>query len=134
MSPDTIAELFAEALPDLRSWSAAEVAETLGAPGAVAVVAPEGCALGRAAAGEAELFAMAVWPQARRRGAGARLLAAWERGAAGHGAARLFLEVAEDNIPALALYARAGWAVAGRRRAYYGPGRDALVLAKPLTG
>jgi ribosomal-protein-alanine N-acetyltransferase len=96
----------------------------------VAVVSPDGFALGRAAADEAELFAIAVMPAARRRGAGAALLAAWERAAAAKGAQQLFLEVAEDNLPARGLYARSGWVEAGRRRGYYGPGRDALVLTR----
>jgi ribosomal-protein-alanine N-acetyltransferase len=120
-------------LPDLRPWSPAEVAEAMAAPGAVAVVAPDGFALGRAVADEAELYAIAVRPDARRNGTGARLLSAWERAAADRGAARLFLEVAADNAPARALYARAGWAEAGRRKAYYGHGRDALVLVRSLS-
>ena len=50
---------------------------------------------------------------------------------------RLFLEVAEDNAAARALYATAGFAEAGRRRGYYaaadGGRRDALLLALDLT-
>ncbi len=134
MTPQDIAALFARSLPDLRPWSPEEVAEMLAAPGAVVAVAPEGLALGRAVVDEAELFAIAVRPDARRRGAGAALLAAWERAAAARGATRLFLEVADDNLPARALYARAGWAAGGRRRGYYGPGRDALNLTKVLPG
>ncbi|MDP3371055.1 MAG: ribosomal-protein-alanine acetyltransferase, partial [Brevundimonas sp.] len=57
--------------------------------------------------------------------------------AATRGATRLFLEVAEDNMAALALYAGAGFVEAGRRPGYYarphGRPRDALVLALNLT-
>lgn len=123
----------ADALPDLRPWSRDEVAEALAAPGAVFAVAPAGFALGRAVADEAELFAIAVHHAHRRTGRGAQLLAAWERAAAAQNARRLFLEVAVDNAAARGLYARAGWSETGRRRAYYGPGRDALLFTK-VTG
>jgi ribosomal-protein-alanine N-acetyltransferase len=134
VTPSDIARLMADTLPDLRPWSPEEVAKAMAAPGAVTALAPHGFALGRAVADEAELFAIAVHPAHRRNGQGARLLAQWERAAATRGAARLFLEVATDNAAARALYARAGWTEAGRRRAYYGPGRDALLMARTLAG
>ena len=53
--------------------------------------------------------------------------------AAALGAERMFLEVAEGNAAARALYARTGFAGAGRRRGYYaradGSREDALILA-----
>lgn len=134
MTPADIARLLADTLPGLRPWSADEVADALAAPGAVTAIRPHGFALGRAVADEAELYAIAVHPDHRRAGEGARLLAAWERAAVAHRAGRLFLEVAVDNAPARALYARAGWSEAGRRRAYYGPGRDALILTRSCPG
>jgi ribosomal-protein-alanine N-acetyltransferase len=45
----------------------------------------------------------------------------------------MFLEVAERNGAARALYAAAGFAAAGRRRRYYPDGADALVLRRSLT-
>jgi len=127
-----IAALLSEALPDLNAWTVDAVAVALAAPGAVTVVAQHGVALGRTVAGEAELYAIAIRPEERRRGAGRALLSAWERAAVARGASALFLEVAEDNRPARALYGRAGWAERGRRRGYYGAGRDALVLGKVI--
>ena len=47
------------------------------------------------------------------------------------GAARLFLEVAENNPAATAFYRAAGFEPVGRRAKYY-QGEDALVLAKAL--
>lgn len=44
----------------------------------------------------------------------------------------MYLEVADRNGAARALYARAGYVPAGRRRGYYRDGDDALVLRKPL--
>ena len=39
----------------------------------------------------------------------------------------VFLEVASDNVAALALYAKAGFRTAGTRSGYYSDGRDALI-------
>ena len=48
-------------------------------------------------------------------------------------AKRLYLEVAEDNAAAAALYQSLGFSESGRRKGYYerpqGPAVDALVLA-----
>ena len=44
----------------------------------------------------------------------------------------MFLEVAEDNIAALALYHRAGFAAVGRRRGYYHRAGAAPVDAQVL--
>jgi ribosomal-protein-alanine N-acetyltransferase len=129
-----MAALYARAFPNGRAWSAAEIAEFCDAPG-FAVSTETGFALGRAVAGEAELVTIAVDPDARRQGAGRSLLAAFEAGARARGTARAFLEVADDNAAALALYAAAGWTETGRRSGYYarGAGRvDAVTMAKRL--
>jgi len=98
------------------------------------LIDPEGgMVLARVAADQAEILALAVIPAVRRQGRGAALLAAAEARAAAAGAAAMFLEVAEPNAPARSLYARAGYAPAGRRRAYYPDGADALVLRKSLS-
>jgi ribosomal-protein-alanine N-acetyltransferase len=53
--------------------------------------------------------------------------------AARRGAREMFLEVAEGNAAARALYAGLGAAEAGRRRRYYPDGSDALVLRLALS-
>ena len=92
-----------------------------------------GFALMRVAADEAELLLIAVDPAAQRGGIGAALLDDFVATAVAAGAVRLHLEVRDDN-GALALYERAGFAPAGRRRDYYrgagGEVRDALTLAR----
>lgn len=123
------------------AWDEAAFAGLLALPGRIALVAsgasgPAGFLLLGQAADEAEIITLAVLPTARRRGIGRALVSAAAAHAAAAGATRLFLEVADDNAPALALYARAGFVPVGRRRGYYaraGGAVDARVLALPLT-
>ncbi len=124
----------AAAMPDGEAWSEAAIAEQLVLPGNFGLIDPAGgMVLARVAADEAEILALAVDPPARRHGSGAALLAAAEACAAAAGARTMYLEVAAPNQPARALYARAGYGLAGRRRAYYRDGSDALLLRKPLS-
>jgi N-acetylglutamate synthase len=68
-------------------------------------------AIGRVAvaAGWGGLSAVAVDPGYRRTGLATAITAALAGAAAARGAARLYLQVEEDNTPALALYARRGF-------------------------
>ena len=117
-------------------WDASAMAVLLAQPGVFAVAEDDGFVLCRAVADEAEILTIAVRPEARGRGLGSRLVAAGAQQAEALGAMRLFLEVAEDNHPALALYAGAGFVVSGRRRGYYGRADgsrvDALVMSRNL--
>ena len=137
MNDDTaerLAGLHAAAFP--APWDAAALADLLTQAGVFAVEQPDGFILLRTVADEAEILTLAVHPKARRRGLGARLVREGVAGAAAQGATRLFLEVADDNAAALALYARAGFSEAGRRPGYYarpdGGRQDALILALNL--
>ena len=128
--PTALAALHASAFP--APWSAAVFADLLVQPGVFAVVEADGFILMRAVLDEAEILTLAVRPSSRRGGLGRRLVDAAVVRAAALGAERMFLEVAEDNVAARALYARAGFIEAGRRRGYYaradGSREDALVL------
>lgn len=118
-------------------WPEAELAALLDSPGAFALLAEgEGFILCRSIAGEAEILTLAVAPAARRAGLGRALVEAAAEVAEQRGAEALFLEVAEDNAAALALYRAAGFADAGRRRGYYerqGGTADALVMRRTLN-
>ena len=91
-----------------------------------------GFALLRAVADEAELLLIAVDPAVQKKGIGTALVEDFIALASAHGARRLHLEVRDGN-DAIALYERAGFRLAGRRRDYYrgidGHKRDALTLA-----
>jgi len=131
-----LAALHAEAFDG--PWDAAAFESLLGQVGVHLAETPDGFILMRTVADEAEILTLAVRPDARRRGLGAELVARGAADAAARGATRLFLEVADDNDAARALYARAGFEEAGRRPRYYarpdGSRRDALLLALNLTG
>jgi len=129
-----LAALHAEAFE--APWDAAAFEALLGQGGVHLVERPGGFILMRTVADEAEILTLAVRPDARKRGVGAGLVVRGAAEAAARGATRLFLEVADDNVAARALYARAGFAEAGRRPRYYaradGSRRDALLLALDL--
>ncbi len=119
-----------------RSWGAAGVAGSFGAPGVEILFCsrsgaqPVGFAIWRALPGEAELLSIGVAPDRRRGGAGAALLDAVIDAAGRVGARAIHLEVDPGNRAAMALYIRAGFAETGRRKAYYRSGADATLMSK----
>lgn len=137
MTPDQLAALHARCFRSPPPWSSADFASFTADPLAFLLV--EGDAaflLGRAVAGEAELLTLAVAPESRRLGLGARLLARFLYQARLRGADQAFLEVSARNAAAIALYESQGFALSGRRRNYYATpegGRvDALVMTRAL--
>jgi ribosomal-protein-alanine N-acetyltransferase len=78
-----------------------------------------GFVLARVAVDEGEILTIAVGPAHRRGRIGQRLMEEAAAEAEGRGARSLFLEVAEDNEPALKLYARLGFSEVGHRANYY---------------
>lgn len=123
------------------AWTASQCAGLLPLPGVWLTLAREGdellgFALARIVVDEAELLLLAVRRARQGGGIGRALLADFGTKAAGRGAARLHLEMRDGN-PAVRLYERAGYALAGRRRAYYlgadGDRYDALTLIKNLA-
>jgi len=130
--PTALAALHASAFP--APWSAAVFADLLAQPGVFAVAEADGFILMRVVLDEAEILTLAVRPAARGAGLGGRLAGQGAVRAAQAGATRIFLEVAEDNAAARALYDRAGFRQIGCRRGYYDGGRtDALVLERDLV-
>ena len=123
-----------------RAWRADVIARMLRtafafgflAAGARDGEAPWGFVLARAAAGECEILSLGVAPSRRRRGVGGALLQALKAEAGRRGAQSIHLEVAENNVTALALYGAVGFTEAGLRRGYYRDGGasslDAVLL------
>jgi ribosomal-protein-alanine N-acetyltransferase len=83
---------------------------------------------------EADVQTIAVAARSQGHGLGRVLLEALVAEARRRGCAQLFLEVRVDNASAVALYERSGFTSEGRRKDYYGPGLDALVMRLRLRG
>ncbi len=137
---EELAALHATCFAD--AWPAPAILGVLAMPGAfgLRVGAPcgptAGFVLARVASDEAELLTVAVAVPWRRRGLARALIGMVAAEARLRGAARLFLEVAEDNAAARDLYAGEGFATVGRRRGYYArpgaPAIDALTMRRDL--
>lgn len=117
-----LARVHAAAFAD--PWSAGEIAGLLrGVGGFGFTVRVDGDTVGfilcRTIADEAEVLTLATLPAGRRRGVGRTLLEAAAAHAQARGGVKMFLEVAEDNGPAIALYSRAGFERVGARAGYY---------------
>ncbi|MCB1405646.1 MAG: ribosomal protein S18-alanine N-acetyltransferase [Rhodobacteraceae bacterium] len=138
MTPADLAGLHARCFLTPPPWSEASFAELLADPQITLLCDPHarGFAVTRQVLDEAELLTLAVDPDHRRQGIARALIDRMTELAADRHIETLFLEVAETNLAARALYDACGFAAAGRRPGYYkGPdGQEiaALVLRKPL--
>ena len=137
MTPETLANIHARSIQVPAPWSALTFAGFLAARGAILTCEDHGFALGRVIVDEAELLTLAVVPESRRSGIARKCLAAFEHNAAKKGAKRAFLEVAETNSAARALYRGSGWIEEAVRSNYYklpdGGTINAVVMSKSLT-
>jgi ribosomal-protein-alanine N-acetyltransferase len=131
-----LSQLHASCFPD-DPWppqTIAEVIEMIGVFGRIASDDAEtitGLALAQSLGEECEILTLGVVPKRRRGGIGSALLAAVIAETRRRGARTLFLEVAEDNTAARALYGSHGFVQIGRRANYYrrvSGLADALVL------
>ena len=124
-------------------WDEAAIASLLEHPASTSLVAVAGdpkvitgFVIGQLAADEAEILSIGVAPDWQHAGLGKMIVLGLVRAAKRGEAKRLFLEVAEDNIAANALYKSLGFTETGRRKRYYeradGTAADAIVLALNL--
>jgi len=122
------------------AWTRAQCAGILPMHGVVLTLAtagsrPLGFSLIRSVAGDSELLLLAVRPSGRRRGVGTSLVSHFVETGREAGAHHLHLEVRDGN-PAVALYERTGFHLAGRRPNYYrgtdGECFDALTMARTV--
>lgn len=121
-----------------RPWSRKMLAEELENQCAAFLVAQDsitqqvmGYAGLLAMADEGYITNVAVFPEFRRQGVAAKLIAVFENFARGNKLAFLTLEVRPSNTAAIALYKGFGFEQVGRRKNYYDlPKEDALILTK----
>ena len=135
----TLADIHAGAFCD--SWSAFEITALIRGAGAFGFLARRdsevaGFIVCRRIVDEAEILTLATAPARRRCGVASELMDSASAHAARRGALKMFLEVAEDNCPALALYRRLGFEQVGLRLGYYsrpGGAIAALVMRRDLN-
>jgi ribosomal-protein-alanine N-acetyltransferase len=141
---DLLSEIHASAFS--RGWTDSEFESLLVQPGVHALLAQyrsrvgrqthAGFILYRLAADEAEVLAVAVHPDCRRRGIGRQLLEEALRHVYREGARDIHLEVEDTNFAAIALYREVEFRESGRRKGYYTQGREtpggALVMLRQL--
>jgi ribosomal-protein-alanine N-acetyltransferase len=118
-----------------RGWSEDEIRAMIGAKAVLAHRAMAGSKLvgfiiSRMAADESEILSAAVTRSAQGRGLAGRMLHLHLRRLAGLGVRTVFLEVGENNTPAIRLYKRAGFEQVSRREGYYqgAPGQQNAAL------
>jgi [ribosomal protein S18]-alanine N-acetyltransferase len=135
-----LAEIHAKSF--YRGWPAEDFASFLADRHTPAYVACDarhaiaGFALIRTVLDEAELLTIAVEPRWRGRGLGRALMNAVFADLLLSPARRMFLEVDEQNLAAVALYRRLGFETISSRKGYYarpdGSAATALVMARDL--
>lgn len=125
---------------DLDAWTSENVQWLMREQRAVALMAEVdeeivGTIIGSGIAGEAEIYALIVNPAFRKQGWGQRLLAVFTDICRDRAIEVIHLEVAVDNVAALALYRQGGFTESGRRPGYYhhaGKLVDALLMSRRL--
>ncbi len=136
MTPERLAAIHAACFTQLRPWGAYEFRNLLTSDTVFLCACDHGFALGRIAGPEVELLTLAVKPDQRRRGIATGLMQDFIGQAKNKDASEAFLEVAQDNDAAIALYRRFGFVEVGSRKDYYANARGArvtaLVMAKAL--
>lgn len=130
------------------AWDEKAMADLLATPGTTALLAldenesaslPCGFVMFRKAADEIETFSLAVLPNKRRRNIASSLMNELVRLTREAGGGRIFIEYADTNEAARALYERLGYEPVGRRSGYYrnsdGTSHNAItaVLNVPAT-
>jgi len=128
--------------PHAAQWQEDDYLRLAGIPGGMILIAqvakagpPEivGFAAFHRISDEAELHNLAVNPAHQQRGVARALLQEGIRKLREAGTRRVFLEVRASNLPAVGLYASAGFTLHSTRRGYYqNPVEDALVMALEL--
>lgn len=123
---DAMGRVFEEAFDE--PYGAAAVADLLKPPSVWSAIAelgrnrgstPIGYVIVSSAADEAEILSIGVSPAMRRMSVGRALINYTVHHARSSGAAKIFLEVAADNVGAIALYGATGFERVGLRRNYY---------------
>ena len=138
-----MADLHTAAFPAPDAWSLNAFSELMSLPTTRAMGMMEGDQLQgmlivQFVTGEAEILTMATAPSERRRGLAGQLLNDLEQRLRRMGLTKWLLDVAADNVGAIAFYEKHDFQVDGRRSNYYkrleGQRVDAILMSKPVGG
>ena len=113
-----------------KPWTAQDFAD-LKKSGCEIIASQNGFAVWRVVAGEAEIITIGVHPDGRKNGIASAMLTLIEDDVKKHEGTKIFLEVAENNTAARALYENSGYKQIGKRPKYY-DGIDAILMEKTL--
>ena len=132
MTPEGLARTHAAAF-DGEGWPESDFARYLDDPNILLHGTDLSFVALRRAGPEAEVLTLASDPNCQGNGLATRNLERAMRILAHQGVKDVFLDVAEDNIPALALYARCGFTEFSRRHNYYKNGTTAICMKIVLS-
>ena len=121
--------LHKECFPN-KPWSSKDF-EDLKKSGCDIIASQNGFIIWRVVADEAEIITIGVRPEFRKSGIASAMLILVENDVKKRGGKKIFLEVAENNIPARKLYESSGYKQIGIRPHYY-DNIDALLLEKEI--
>ena len=111
-------------------WSESDFTD-LKKSGCEIVASKNGFIVWRVTGDEAEIITIGVAPDARRNGIAETMLILMEQELKKQRVVNVFLEVSKVNYPAIKLYEKMGFSVAGNRPKYYN-GVDAIIMKKTL--
>lgn len=113
-----------------KPWTANDFSD-LKTAGCDIIASQNGFVVWRVVADEAEIITIGVRPEARKNGIAAAMLTLVENDLKKRGVKKIFLEVAENNVPAKKLYEQNGFIQISIRPKYY-DGVDAILMEKNL--
>jgi len=119
MTPAILAATHAAAFTQTRPWTEDEFADLLAQRSVILLGDAKSFILGRLIGDEAEVLTLATHPDHQRCGLAQTCLAQFITHLRKNGATTVFLEVAEDNIPAKSLYINSNFENCGHRPRYY---------------
>jgi ribosomal-protein-alanine N-acetyltransferase len=132
LSPNELAATHAAAFGGT-GWPAADFARYLDDPTALIHGTNDSFVVLRLAVPESEVLTLASHPARQGHGLATKTLQEALRILTSTDVQEVFLDVAEDNAPALALYARCGFTEFSRRHNYYKNGATAICMKTSLT-
>lgn len=114
-------------------WSEKEFADLLVLPTTRLWMDEVGLLMCSCVSDEMEILTFGIIPQKRRQGLGQKMLDTMFKYAQENEIHKIFLDVAEDNIPAIQLYEKMGFQKINLRQGYYDNGHvNALIYVKVI--